>query len=468
MKYFLCGIGGSGMKPLSYLLARKGHVVCGSDRVFSDAQTPYCEKLREQFSSVGIEIFAQDGSGINGDVDALVVSGAIEESNPDIKAAREFGVDILKRAQVLSEISNSFEHSICVAGTSGKTTTTGMITHILASCGKDPSFALGAELNGFEKISAPGFASAGVGKGSIFAVETDESDGTVVLFKPFIGVINNISKDHKELDELYELFNRFADNTSSVLLLNADDEHTQKAAITHKNVVTFGFGANAAVRGVDFVQDGFESHFKVDGVSFCLPMPGLHNVCNALAAIGVCKSLGLGLEEISCALKDFGGVSRRLSRISAFGSPVSVFDDFAHNPHKIQATLDTLTKTCPRLVVVYQPHGYGPVRFLLNEYTQAFSSSLRPADALFMLKIFDAGGTADRSVSAAMLAEGIKANGVDCSYVDDRCDVPQKVAACVGPGDVVVVMGARDPHLPDLARDIDQAVRTQLGAGVDF
>ncbi len=450
MKYFLSGIAGSGMRPLALLLNKTGNAVAGSDRHFDRAADPSVARLREQFGLMGIGLFPQDGSGVRAGTDALVVSTAIERDNPDLLAARTLNVPVRHRADVLAQLANA-KRCIGVSGTSGKTTVTGMITHVLRESGLDPSFMLGDSLLSADEPAGV-FGGAGVGAGEHFVVETDESDGSLVQFRPWVGVLTNISKDHKEVSELLNLFMRFAANCRRCLVVNADDEWTRTLSFGSIKLKTFGVREQADFQALRCRCADAGSSFEVDGQAVALQVPGMHNVYNALAAFAAC-SAATDLEpvQIARALGTFRGVRRRLERVSGRGCPVSVFDDFAHNPQKISASLSTLTARPGRVFVVYQPHGYKPLQFMKDEFIQAFSSGLRQNDSLLLLDIYDAGGTADRSISSGVLAQAI---GPRCRHARNRGEVVETLVREAASGDAVVVMGARDPSLSDLAREI--------------
>jgi UDP-N-acetylmuramate--alanine ligase len=359
----------------------------------------------------------------------------------------------MHRAELLAEIFNA-GFGIAIAGTSGKTTVTGMTASVLDAAGKDPTVLNGGIIRQYESQARIGNAKAGTS--DIVLIETDESDGSIVKFKPRIGVITNISKDHKELGELRQLFQTFAGNTAETLIVNGDDREIRTLGIG--SAVTFGMEAANRIAAEKVQQDKSGTAFEVQGNLFHLSVPGLHNVYNAAAAIAVGMVMGLPVEAIQEGIRFFAGTRRRLDIVSR-ENDITVVDDFAHNPDKIAASIAALKSMGERLIVIFQPHGYGPTRFLLSELAASFSASLKPFDLLFLLPIYDAGGTADRSISSADLANKIQGPKTNCAI--DRKEVMEKVADIVRTGDVIAVMGARDDTLSEFAQAIAGAVYAQ-------
>ncbi len=365
--YFFCGVGGSGMAPLALIMRARGARVDGSDRALDQGRNGgKFDFLRRQ----GVALHPQDGSGVTGADQVLVASGAVEETVPDVRAARQAGARIMTRAELLSELFNAAPLSVGVAGTSGKSTTTAMIAWILCRAGLDPTVMNGAEMRNFITPQTP-YASALVGKGEPFVAEVDESDGSIARYVPAVAVVNNVSLDHKSMDELRALFAGFVARAKTAVL-NLDNPETRAlaAAVPAGRLVTYSLsdpqasllaGALApAPDGVGFtVTEG--SGGRTAAVR--LKVPGLHNVSNALAAIAAARACGVGLEDACAALGAFAGVRRRLE-VTGTAAGVTVIDDFAHNPDKIAATLDTLHAFPGRLLVMFQPHGFGPLKLM--------------------------------------------------------------------------------------------------------
>ncbi len=453
----LCGIGGSGMLPLALILKGRGIALSGSDRSFDQGRTPEKFKFIEQ---QGIHLFPQDGSGIETGLDALVVSTAVEESIPDVKAALTQNLPIIRRANLLAELFNSAEQRVAVAGTSGKSTTTAMIGYVLQQAGKKPTVMNGAVFRNFQTTDNP-YTTALVGGNELFVTEADESDGSIALYKPTIAVLNNIALDHKTMDELLMLFSDFV-NGARRAILNLDNEYVARLAEAHPaKATTYSVEGR---QGADILADKITS--SPDGsacvVTVCktgqssllrLKVPGRHNISNALACIGCCLELGLGLEEISSALSGFIGVKRRLEVVGTQNG-VTVIDDFAHNPDKIAATLATLKETPGRLFLLFQIHGFNPIRLMRKEFADVFVKYLGQEDRLFVPEVLYLGGTVDRSVTARDLVGDITARGTDAVWLENRENLFDALKNQTRPGDRVVIMGARDDTLSDYARDI--------------
>ncbi len=446
-KYYFVGIGGSGMNPLAQIFRQRGNWVGGSDRSFDRGTNA---ALFEKLQGLGIFLFPQDGSGITADLDTLVVSTAIEAQNRELEQARSLSIPIMHRADLLAQLFNS-GYGIAIAGTSGKTTVTGMTASVLDAAGKDPTVINGGIIRQYESPARIGNAKGGTS--DIVLIETDESDGSIVKFRPRVGVITNISKDHKELGELRQLFQAFAGSTTDTLIVNGDDREIRALGIS--KAITFGMKtANRII--VDKVQHSAHgTTFEMQGNSFHLSAPGLHNVYNAAAAIAVGLVLGLPVKAIQEGISSFAGIRRRLDIITREHG-ITVIDDFAHNPDKIASSIAALRSMGERLIVIFQPHGYGPTRFLLSELAASFSASLNSSDLLFLLPIYDAGGTADRSITSADLAQKIHGPKTYCAA--GRKEVIEQVAGIVTAGDVIAVMGARDDTLSEFAQAIAEAI----------
>src|SRR5262245_60227684 len=287
--HFFCGIGGSGMLPLALILRAKGYVVEGSDRSLDQGRLgPKFEFLRNH----GIELHAQDGSGVTRAEQILVTSAAVEDTVPDVQAARRLGVPVVRRAELLAQFFNAAPQSIAVGGTSGKSTTTGMIGWILQQAGRDPTIMNGAVMKNFITPQIP-FASAVVGSGDVFISEVDESDGSIALFRPQIAVVGNISLDHKSMDELRSLFRAFvAKATTAVLNLDNAETKALAASLSPEATVTYSLTDQRAQLLASRIEPSPESIcFEVseratgDHASVQLQMPGIHNVSHALAAL---------------------------------------------------------------------------------------------------------------------------------------------------------------------------------------
>jgi UDP-N-acetylmuramate--alanine ligase len=443
--YFFCGIGGSGMMPLSLIVRGQGHQVSGSDRSLDQGRT---SAKFDWLKAEGIGLFAQDGSGISSSEQIVVASTAVEETVPDMQAAKKMGCEIMSRADLLAELFNASEQGIAIAGTSGKSTVTGMIGWIFHALGKDPTVMNGAVMKNFISDEAP-FASALVGKGPAFISEVDESDGSIALYRPKIAVLNNIALDHKSMEELRTLFTGFLDH-SEVAVLNADSEEVI-ALDRPQNSITYSImGAPADLMATEISErpDGVE--FLLGDISVSLQTPGRHNVSNALAALGAAKAAGIDLAEAAKALSGFVGLRRRLEVVGE-ANDIIVIDDFGHNPDKIAATLNALHAFSGRLLLFFQPHGYGPLKLMGNDLARMFRDKMQDEDRLVICDPVYFGGTTDKSVGSEAIVETI---GDRAQHFSSREDCASRLVALARPGDRIVVMGARDDTLSQFARDI--------------
>jgi len=455
--YFFCGVGGSGMLPLALIVKSRGARVSGSDRALDQG------RLAAKFNYLrhaGVALFPQDGSGITSKDAILVTSAAVEETIPDVQAARHVGAKHQLRAELLAELFNESPNAIGVAGTSGKSTTTGMIGWMLHALGADPTVMNGAVMKNFATADAP-FASALVGKGDLFVSEVDESDGSIARFHSRVAVLNNIALDHKSMDELRDLFRAFV-NKAEIAILNLDNEETAALAaeLPAARKLTYSIGgakADLQARDIEPLSDGIaftvSERNAAAPIKVRLKVPGRHNVSNALAAIGAARAAGFLLREAADALATFEGISRRLDVIGTTNG-ITVIDDFAHNPDKITATLATLHDFRGRLLVMFQPHGFGPLRLMKDQFIDIFTRYLKPEDVLLMPEPVYFGGTVDRSVSSVDIIRGVEAGGRNAHVFPDRAACGDWLVASARPGDRIIVMGARDDTLSQFAADV--------------
>jgi len=445
------------MLPLALILKANGYDVEGSDRSLDAGRT--ASKF-DFLKARGIGLHAQDGSGLTSKSQLLVTSAAVEETVPDVVAANALGCPRLTRPQLLAQLVNAAPVSVAVGGTSGKSTTTGMIGWILFATRRDPTVMNGAVMKNFVAGDAP-FASAIVGDGGIFVSEVDESDGSIALYKPSIAVLNNIALDHKSMDELRRLFSDFV-SKAEIAILNLDNGETRLLAEALKlpGAITYSLeDAAADLYGADITlaADGLSCIVteKASGerARVCLQTPGRHNLSNGLAAIAAARACGVSLREATLALMNFVGIRRRLEVVGT-SRDITVIDDFGHNPDKIAATLTTLHQFPGRLLVMWQPHGYGPIRQMKDELTACFAENLKPADMLLMPEPAYFGGTVDRSMGSDVIASGVTAAGRTAFALPDRVACGDRLVALAQPGDVIVVMGARDDTLSEFAADL--------------
>ena len=437
------GIGGFGMSALAQIAAMEGRKASGSDRDFDRGRNG---ATRAALEKLGVKIYPQDGSGVNDATAELALSTAIEDTNPEVLRAKEAGIKVSHRSELLAAQVDAAE-SIVVAGTSGKSTVAAMLFTILEGAGLGPSIITGGALLALKERGLQGNAFRG--KGKILVVEGDESDGTLTRYKPRFGVLLNITKDHKEVPELRKIFSEFAANCGGFLACADDPE---AAALVPGAKL---YGADAGGWKLADVRLGpLSSSFTVNGAPFELPLPGRYNVENALAACAGAALFGVKPETAAAALKGFRGVDRRFAILGERGG-VKVVDDFAHNPAKLAAALTALRAAVPgRVIAVYQPHGFAPARLMRREFVEVFSAGLRRGDLLLMPEIYYAGGTAAKDISSRDIAGEVAAAGRDARFFADRSAIPGAIAAEARPGDIVAVMGARDATLSDLAREI--------------
>jgi UDP-N-acetylmuramate--alanine ligase len=458
-RYHFSGVGGSGMAPLALLSAALGADVTGSDR---NRDRGVALPVFDHLQRGGVRLVAQDGSGIDPRLDAVVYSTAVEPSNPDMQRAGEAGRPLIRRGSFLASIAST-HRTIAVAGTSGKSTVTAMTAHILCACGADPSFLGGGPAVDLAGSIPPG--SLRVGAGDWFVVETDESDGSVSEFAPEVALLTNLSRDHKEIDETARNFASLLRQTSAAAVVNVADPPLAAVMIPPSLRLL-----RAAVEGVDcwavpdllardVTLQPTEVAFRLDGVLVHVPFPGRLTVENALLSIAGAVAAGFPLDAAAGALATFRGVKRRLERVGA-AAGIDVFDDFAHNPVKIGAALDAL-RSDGALWVCYQPHGYGPTRFFADGLVETFQRTLRAQDRLLLAPIYDAGGTANRTIRSEDLVERLRSAGVGAEVSPTREAAMRTIAGGVRAGDRVVSMGARDDTLPRFARAILEAIATR-------
>jgi len=456
--YFFCGIGGSGMLPLAMIVQAQGNRIEGSDRALDQGRT--AEKF-DWLRAHGVTLHPQDGSGVTRADQIVVATGAVEDTVPDIGAAKRVGATIKTRPQLLSELFNAAPVSVGVAGTSGKSTITGMIAWVLSQAGRQPTVVNGAVMKNFADADHP-FASALVGAPDLFVAEVDESDGSIARYDATVAVVSNISLDHKSMEELRDLFGGFTGRAGTAVL-NLDNLETAALAQAMVDdgradaVVTFALGkddADLAAHDLSPLPTGmtFDLAERATGQRFAvtLNVPGAHNVANALAALAAVRALGVSLDQAVAALETFAGIRRRLEVVGTTNG-ITVIDDFAHNPDKIAATLKTLHAFDGRLLILFQPHGFGPLKLMQAEFTQGFAGLMREDDVLLMPEPVYYGGTTDRSVGSGDIAAGIRALGRTAEALNDRAACGDRIVALARPGDRVIVMGARDDTLSEFA-----------------
>ena len=454
------GLAGGGMSALAQYLRFAGKKVSGSDRLFdkddkddegSTSPKSDAGEKRAYFTEHGIGVFPQDGSGLTPEHTALVVSTAIESGSPEILRAADLGIPVLHRSELLAMLCAE-KKTIAVAGTSGKSTVSGMAWHVLESGGLQPSLITGANLPSLQERGLLGNAYAG--KGAWLVIEADESDGSLVRYQPEIALLLNIEKDHQEVAELMPLFRTFRSRSKRAVINQSD---MRCLGLKQVGDVFFDRSSAAGTGLKDLVLNDWSSSFTLDGARFDLAVPGRHNVENALAAIALGRALGISFDDCARGLKNFKGVERRFIRIGE-ARGVTVIDDFAHNPAKVKAALVTAqslaAKNNGRLLAIFHPHGFAPMKLMGRDIMDSAASVLRDEDKIFLPEIYYAGGTADMSISSADLIDhlnGIKSVG---TFRKTKDAVRSAVAAEARPGDVILSMGARDPDLGAFAANL--------------
>jgi len=443
--YFFIGIAGTGMSAIAQYLQGSGFNVAGSDRLFCPGDKML---IQEQFEKLGIHCFSQDGSGITSDTEKVVVSTAIEENNIEYLKAKELGIPVMKRSELLAAISK-VRRTIAIGGTSGKSTTAAMIFHILQENGYSPSLMTGAGLTELQKQGLPG--NAWVGKSKWLVIESDESDGSIVEYYPEFSVVLNIDRDHKEFDELMQLFSTFREHTHGTFIVNHDHPLTNK--LSQNSKYDFGTAGDVGYKGKDFTQPGFQIKFTINGIPFTIPVLGRHNMENAMAATAVAGAIGIQIANSAKALEGYSGIYRRTQLVGQ-KSGISVIDDFAHNPSEVAAAIKACQQISSRVFAWFQPHGFGPLRFMHKELAKRVTEVLREEDHFMMSDVYYAGGTVNRDIGSDIVINAIQKANRNALLVNDRSILPTTLRKMTHPGDVILLMGARDPSLSDFAVEV--------------
>ncbi|NQU39935.1 MAG: UDP-N-acetylmuramate--alanine ligase [Lentisphaerae bacterium] len=418
------GVAGIGMSALAQLLLARGDRVTGSDRCRDDGDS---SEICSALAAAGVELVPQDGAAITPATARVIHSTAIEADNPALLAAQRHGVAVQHRSDVLAACLEG-KHVVAITGTSGKSTVTGMIGWVFQELGLDPTVVNGAIVPAWRAANRVG--NVRMGASNLWVIEADESDRTLNAYTFDWGVVTNVSEDHFGVDEARALFRLFA----------------RRAAV-------------GAVSVVDdpVLMDGFDPEVHAGSSTFCyadhaftIPLPGRHNGANAWLAVRLCERMGCPLDRVALALASFPGLHRRLECVGK-ARGIRVFDDYAHNPAKITAAWQAVRQGGGRVLAVWRPHGYGPLRLMMEALSETFNALCGDGDRLVLLPVFDAGGTADRSVSSEMLVERMRETGTAPALVLEPAALPAWIAAEAREGDSLLVMGARDPGLPALA-----------------
>lgn len=445
-RVFFIGIAGTGMSAIAQYLQGIGKDVSGSDRYFIEGEY---NEVKYKLELVGIKCFLQDGSGINTDTDLVVVSTAVEDTVMEVQKARQLNIPVIKRSELLALIAQS-KRTIAVGGTSGKSTTVGMLFDILDYAGMQPSIISGAGLINIIKEGKIGNAKTGSGEWLI--IEADESDGSIIQYHAEIGLVLNIDKDHKDIDTLMDVFNIFKNN-STHFIVNQSHPLAARLSTNLRNDFAVNDSIGAGFIASNFHQHGLTIEFTINDIPFRLNSVGRHNMENVLAAVTVANKLGISLSICAEAIAKYEGIYRR-HQILGKKDGILLIDDYAHNPVKCAASIKACQPIAPKVIAWFQPHGYGPTKFLKNDFIQEISQALRPEDEIWMSEIFYAGGTATKDISAHDLVIGLKNLGSNAFYIEQRGDLLMHLRSHFTDDCVLLLMGARDPSLEEFAQQV--------------
>jgi UDP-N-acetylmuramate--alanine ligase len=445
-KIFFSGIGGSGVSAIAGFVADRGHTVIGSDRLFDrNPGHPICNILRGK----GIAIVPQDGTGIDASLDFAVFSTAVEEDQPEIRRAREMGITMKSRPEYLSELVAEF-NTVAVAGTSGKSTSAGMLAFLLKRLGLGPNFIGGGRVKQFKDRNNLG--NALTGKSDLLVAEACESDGSIVYYRPLHSIIANLDLDHNSVEQTAGMFETLGENTKGLVIINRDDRNLNSCRF--RKSIGFSIDARSEYQAKAIEYHPFGANFMLHDVPFALSLPGKYNLYNALSCIALLSEMGISLEDIAPILPDFSGIERRFDICLNDGRHL-VVDDYAHNPHKISSLMETVMGIRSRVCYIFQPHGFGPTRLMKQGYVGTFIRNLRKEDYLMLLPIYYAGGTSIKDISSEDLSYEIRQAGKSAGVLHERTLLFQRIDEW----DNYIVFGARDESLADFAREI--AVRLQ-------
>jgi UDP-N-acetylmuramate--alanine ligase len=451
-RIFFSGIGGSGMSAIASFMAAKGHLIAGSDRSFDTNRNHPVYRI---LCNDGITIVPQDGKGIDHSFDLAVFSTAVEPDQPEVIRAIALGVPVTTRPEYLAALVSSFR-TIAVAGTSGKSTTSGMLAFLMNRLGLEPNFIGGGRVKQFRSERNPG--NSLTGRSDYLVIEACESDGTIVHYRPVHTIILNLDLDHHAIDVTGEMFRTLMKNTSGRIVVNADDGNLAMIEGTEA-AVFFSMHKPSPYQATDIVPRDFGTEFSLRGVRFHLAIPGLYNLSNSLACIAMLAEIGVPLDEIAAVLQEFRGIERRFDIHLDDGTHL-VIDDYAHNPHKISSLMATMKSLRDGICYIFQPHGFAPTKMMKQEYIAAFAENLRESDHLILLPIFYAGGTVHRDISSHDLAAGIRSLGKSVEVLGERNSIHERLHKW----NTFIVLGARDETIADFAREIAQSIspRNQL------
>ena len=435
------GIGGAGMSGIAEVLLNEGYQISGSDI----AEGPVTKRLAEAGAKVFIGHQAENVAGAS----VVVASSAIDDSNPEVRAAKEARIPVIQRAQMLAEIMR-FRHGIAVAGTHGKTTTTAMISMIYTEAKLDPTFVNGGLVKSAGK-------NAHLGASRYLIAEADESDASFLHLQPMVSVVTNIEPDHMDtyggdFEQMKATYVKFLRNLPfyGLAVMCADDETVMEIAPqVGRQVLTYGFSEKADYRIEDYQQTGFQGHYTVvcpngERIDVLLNVPGKHNALNATAALAVAKEEGIANEAILAALADFQGAGRRFDQLGSFIRPngkVMLVDDYGHHPTEVDVTIKAARSGWEnkRVVMIFQPHRYSRTRDLFDDFVQVLSQ----VDALIMLEVYAAGEAPIVGADSKALCRSIRNLGkVDPILVSDTDQLGEVLDQIIQDGDLILAQGA--------------------------
>ncbi|MDO9856878.1 UDP-N-acetylmuramate--L-alanine ligase [Glaesserella parasuis] len=448
------GIGGAGMSGIAEVLLNEGYQISGSD-IADGAVT-------QRLAKAGAKIFiGHQAENIEG-ASVVVASSAIDDSNPEVAAAKEARIPVIQRAQMLAEIMR-FRHGIAIAGTHGKTTTTAMISMIYTEAGLDPTFVNGGLVKSAGK-------NAHLGASRYLIAEADESDASFLHLQPMVSVVTNIEPDHMDtyggdFEKMKETYVRFLRNLPfyGLAVMCADDETVMEiASKVGRQVISYGFSEKADYRIEDYQQTGFQGHYTVvcptgERIEVLLNVPGRHNALNATAALAVAKEEGIANEAILAALADFQGAGRRFDQLGSFIRPngkVMLVDDYGHHPTEVDVTIKAARQGWEnkRVVMVFQPHRYSRTRDLFDDFVQVLSQ----VDALIMLNVYAAGEAPIVGAESKDLCRSIRNLGkVDPILVSDTSQLGEVLDQIIQDGDLILAQGAG--NVSKLSRDLAES-----------
>ena len=437
------GIGGAGMCGIAEVLYNQGYQITGSD--IKDSV------VTKRLKSLGIVIFIGHDAKNVADADVIVVSSAIDKSNPEIQAALMARLPVVRRADMLGELMR-YRHSIAVAGAHGKTTTTSLLTMMLTEAGLDPTYVIGGKLNASGK-------NASLGQSRYLVAEADESDASFLSLRPMAAIVTNIDEDHMEtygndFNKLKQAYIQFLQNMpfyGLAVLCGDDPELSSMIDDIARPVLTFGLQEHNDVRAVNLVVDGVKTHFTVlrkdrNPLPLTLNIPGEHNVYNALAAITLATDEGVNDDAIVQAVSKFAGVGRRFEHqadVVYDGGNVLLIDDYGHHPTEVAATIKAARQSYPdrRLVMMFQPHRYSRTRDCFDDFVKVLSE----VDELLLLDVYSAGETPIQGADTKSLARSIRSRGqVDpvLLSIDDKDQIAQVLKNILKANDMLITQGA--------------------------